>query len=147
MDNLRAILDKLTDKELDYVFERSKVLSDADGYRAAGISKANFYKLWDAERRAELNDMAQALKRDRIIAAEMILIESAELAAQFLVDTIGNKKAPYTVRQRSADSVLDRTAGKATQPIEHKGAHGGPIDVEVTWQAPIIENDYYDDED
>ena len=124
MDDLRTILDQLTDRELDYVFERSKVHTDADGYRNSGVGKHGFYR-WSSERRDELNAMAQRLRRNRGLAAEVILVENAEKAAEVLAALLNDRAS--TVKLRAADSILDRTAGRATQKHELTGKDGGPV--------------------
>ena len=85
MEQLRAILEQLTDVELDYVFERGKVTSNKQALKAAGIPESTFYS-WPKEKQDRLNEYAQALKRNRLLAAELVLIESAERAAEVLSD-------------------------------------------------------------
>lgn len=83
--NLREELGDLADEELNYTFERSKVMSNRKACQRAGISESTFYS-WPAEKREHLNELAQKLKRDRIVAANMVLMESVEEYARRLSD-------------------------------------------------------------
>ena len=87
MEQLRAILEQLTDVELDYVFERSKVTSNK-----------------------------QALKRNRLLAANLVLIENAESAARVITGQLESESE--SIAQRAAQDVLDRTAGKPQQKMD-----------------------------
>lgn len=81
--NLEAELGNLADEELSYVFERSQTLSNRQACRRAGIAESTFYS-WPEEQRAGLNELAQQLKRDRLVAAHMVLMKSAEEYARRL---------------------------------------------------------------
>lgn len=83
--DLRAELANLEDEELNYTFERSKVMSNRKACQRAGIPESTFYH-WPEERRDYLNELAQQLKRKRMIAAEMVLMESVEEYARRLSD-------------------------------------------------------------
>lgn len=37
------------------------------------------------------------------------------------------------VRHRASGMVMDRTEGKAAQPVEHTGANGGAIEAKIEW--------------
>lgn len=122
MDNLRTLLDQLEDTRLDYVVARSQVTSDAGGYNNAGISKAAFYK-WDPDERDKLNALAQRLKREVATRALMKLQDAAEDAAETLAN--GLKSRNEHIKQRAADSILDRVIGRATQTINQDVTSGG----------------------
>lgn len=83
--DLREELGNLADEELNYAFERSKVMSNRKACQRAGISESTFYS-WPEEKRDHLNELAQKLKRDRIVAANMVLMESVEEYARRLSD-------------------------------------------------------------
>jgi len=85
VDNLRAILEQLEDDDLNYVFHRSRTSSNRRALQRAGIPQSTFY-CWPEEKRDHLNDLAQQLKRERVVAAEMILLESVEDYASRLRD-------------------------------------------------------------
>jgi len=138
MDELSAILDQLEDRELDYVFERSKVTADGDAYRNAGIPKSTFYK-WPEELRSHLNDLAQQLKRRARMRAQMVLEDAAEDAARCIVKLIDNHNP--NVSLRAAQDVLDRTAGKPVVRQEHTGAGGGAIRLKVTGLEDLSDDD------
>ena len=115
MEQLRAILEQLTDVELDYVFERSKVTSNKQALGAAGIPESTFYS-WPKEKQDKLNEYAQALKRNRLLAAELVLVENAEKAARVITGQLASESE--SIAQRAAQDVLDRTAGKPQQKMD-----------------------------
>jgi len=115
MEQLRAILEQLTDVELDYVFERSKVTSNKQALGAAGIPESTFYS-WPKEKQDGLNEYAQALKRNRLLAAELVLVENAEQAARVITGQLASDSE--SIAQRAAQDVLDRTAGKPQQKMD-----------------------------
>ena len=115
MEQLRTILEQLADVELDYVFERSKVTSNKQALKAAGIPESTFYS-WPKEKQDGLNEYAQALKRNRLLAAELVLIENAESAARVITGQLASDSE--SIAQRAAQDVLDRTAGKPKQQMD-----------------------------
>jgi len=115
MDTLATILDGLEDAELSYVLARSKVTSDKAGYEAAGVSKSAFYS-WTTERREDLNNRAQALKKNRAIAAELIFIDALEKAAQLMVNQLDSDKEH--IAQSAAKDILDRAMGSAVRKVD-----------------------------
>jgi len=143
MATIREEIDKLDDGELSYVIERSKVLTDAAAYRAAGISRTTYYR-WDNDVRDRLNSLAQRLKREAALKARMVMEEAVEDAARLLVAQIEGgkgKKVPASVQQRAAVEVLDRVAGKPTQHVqaEVSGKGGGPI--VLRWPEDVEDDD------
>jgi len=128
MDDLRAILDKLEDRELDYVVERSKVTTDAEALKSSGLPRSTFYQ-WPEEKRDMLNGYAQQMKRRARYRAQLKLEEAAEEAAERIVTLMKNRNA--NVALRAAQDVLDRTAGKATQRAEVSGPDGGALVITV----------------
>ena len=123
MDNLEQILDGLEDKHLDYVVARSQANSDAEAYRAIGVSRSAFYN-WDRADIDRLNDLAQQLKRAHAVKALRVMQNAAEKAAQTLVDQLDLKRND-SVKQKAAIEILDRTIGKATQVIKQDVTSGG----------------------
>ena len=123
MDDLRPILDQLEDVELDYVFERARQKNDAQAYKAAGIPKSTFYG-WSEARRAELNDLAQRLKRRAVMRAQLVLEESAEKAAKQIVDTLDSESKRLAFD--AARDILDRVAGRPRQMVDLSSG-GDPI--------------------
>jgi len=115
MEQLRTILEQLADVELDYVFERSKVTSNKQALGAAGIPESTFYS-WPKEKQDRLNEYAQALKRNRLLAAELVLVENAESAARVITGQLASDSE--SIAQRAAQDVLDRTAGKPKQQMD-----------------------------
>jgi len=126
MGSIRDELEKLEDKHLSYVTERSRVSSDADGYRNAGISKNTYYG-WPNEVRDHLNDLAQRMKREAALKIHMILEEHAEEAATVKVDGLKSRKEH--IKQAVATEIMDRLAGKPTQRQEVSGPDNGPIEI------------------
>jgi len=129
MNDLRTELDQLEDQRLDYVMARSRVNSDAQGYRDANIPKATFYS-WAEDERKRLNDLAQRVKREVATRALMILQEAAEQAAKVKVEGLKNRND--NIKQAAASEILDRIIGKPTQRQEVTGKDGGPV--EMTWK-------------
>ncbi len=113
-DDLNPLLDSLTDAELEYVFARARVLSDAEAYRQAGIAKSTFYR-WTEDERAYLNEIAQQVRRRVRLRVQRILEDKAEDAARVLVQ--GLDSGDERIRQKAAVEILDRAVGKA--PEEH----------------------------
>ena len=130
MDDLRTILDQLEDAKLDYVYERSKTKTDAQGIRAAGVSRSTFYKWEDREK---LNELAQDLKRRRKMLAEIVIEDAAEEAALVKVEGLRSRKEH--IKQDAASEILDRTIGKPSQQVEHTGKEGKAI------RVTLIEDD------
>jgi hypothetical protein len=139
MDNLRTILDGLDDRELDYVMERSKVSKDTAAYNEAGISRAVWFS-WDKDRRDYLNEVALQLKRNRAVAAEMVLIENAEKAARVMADKLDSRKEHIQIK--AAEEILDRTAGRPTQKQQVDVTTGGqPVEINVRYVNHWSEDD------
>lgn len=126
MDSLGSTLGQLEDAQLAYVWERSKTTSIRQALLNAGIPTSTFYN-WPKEEQERLNKLAQELKRNRLLAAEMVLVENAEKAARTLTRHLDSESEP--VAQRAATDILDRTAGKPVQRSELSGPGGGPITV------------------
>ena len=115
MDDFRAILDQLEGRELDYVQARSESKSDAQAYQTAGISKSTFYG-WSAERREQLNEYADELRRQTVFKAQMALADAAENAARKMIALLSAESE--TVQLNAAKDILDRTAGKPRQSVD-----------------------------
>ena len=115
MSDLRTELNQLKDQRLDYVMARSKVNSDAQGIRDAGISRATFYT-WAQIERDRLNEIAQQLKRETALKAIMILQTATEDAARVKVD--GLKSRNEHIKQDVATEILDRGIGKASDKLD-----------------------------
>jgi len=113
-DDLNPLLDNLGDAELEYVFARARVLSDTEACRQAGIARSTFYR-WGETRRAELNEIAQQVRRRVRLRVQRILEDKAEDAAHALVQ--GLESEDERIQQKAAVEILDRAVGKA--PEEH----------------------------
>lgn len=136
MDDLKAILDELEDAELDYVLERSRTTNDTQALHAAGIARSTFYR-WPEERRAELLELAQQIKRQMRLRALMVLEAAVEEAARAKVEALHGKDA--RARQQAASEILDRVLGKPTQRQEVE--HGGGQIEFVIVQRPVERED------
>ena len=130
LDSLRNELDKLQERELAFVMARSKSLTDKSAYTECGISRSSFYD-WAEDRRQYLNKLAQRIKREASFRALMVLQDNAEKAA----DTIGKlmDSRNENIKLRASQDTLDRTVGKAPQPVEVSGKDGGKIIINLTW--------------
>ena len=98
-----------------YVFERSKATSNRQALKNAGMPESTFYS-WPKETQDKLNEYAQKLKRNRLLAAEMVLIENAEKAARTITEQLESDHE--SIAQRAAQDVLDRTAGRPQQKMD-----------------------------
>lgn len=135
MDELRTILDSLEGTKLDYVMERAQARSDADAIRAVGIARSTFYAWSDRE---NLNLLAQRVKREFKLRALRHLEDAAERAAEVKVRGLDSRKE--SIAQATATEILDRIIGKPTQPQEHTGKDGGPIQFDVKAWAQLRES-------
>jgi len=115
MQQLRVLLEQLADAQLAYVFERSKANSNRQALINAGIPESTFYS-WPKEEQDQLNELAQRLKRDRLLAAEMVLMDSVEDAARVIAGQLVSESE--SIAQRAAQDVLDRMTGKPQQKVD-----------------------------
>lgn len=138
MGDFGTLLEGLEDRELSYVFERSRSLSDLEAAKGAGIAKTTFYR-WPEARRAELNEIAQKLKRDTVLRALLVLNQAAEKAAECIVE-LTDSGNPH-VALRAAQDVLDRTAGRPTQRQEVSGPGGEAVATEVRLDLSGLDTD------
>ena len=115
MQQLRVLLEQLADAQLAYVFERSKANSNRQALINAGIPESTFYS-WPKEEQDQLNELAQRLKRDRLLAAEMVLMDSVEDAARVIAGQLVSESE--SIAQRAAQDVLDRMTGKPKQQMD-----------------------------
>lgn len=130
MDDLRTLLDQLVDNRLDYVMARSKCNSVSEALRQSGISRAAYYS-WSKDEQAYLEDVAQRVKRETATRALMVLQDAAEQAAKVKVAGLTNRDE--RIKQNVATEILDRTIGKAANPIELTGKDGEAVKfIEVT---------------
>jgi len=127
MSDIQTELSELTDQRLDYVMARSKVNSDAAGFRDAGIGKTTFYS-WDSKEREKLNSLANRIKHETAFQAMMILQSATEKAAQAKVEALDSRDP--RIKQAVATEILDRVIGKATSTVQVTGANGGAIVVD-----------------
>jgi len=115
MDDLSTILGQLENTQLAYVWERSKTTSIQLALSNAGIPRSTFYS-WPKEEQERLNSLAQELKRNRLLAAEMVLLEKVEDAARVLTDQVGTSLEDFIRLDEEGRPLLDlegaRDAGK-----------------------------------
>jgi hypothetical protein len=110
--SLVDILGTLEDKELNYVLERSRVATDTAGWQNAGISRNTWYRI-APEQRDYLNNLAQQVKRQRAISAELVLMDHVEEAANVMVGLLEHQSA--TMKYKAAHDIMDRMLGAALQ--------------------------------
>ena len=127
MNNLQIELNGLEDQRLAYVMARSKVNSDAQGHKEAGITHTTFYT-WKKEERDHLNGLAQKIKREIALRALMILQDATEEAARVKVG--GLKSRDERVKQGVATEILDRGIGKVSDKLDVTSG-GDPLKIEV----------------
>ena len=126
MDNLQDILEKLSDREIDFVFARSNAKTDTNAREDAGISNGLWYS-WTEERRQYLIEVANQLRVNTKFKAQRIIQEAVEEAARIKVD--GMKSRKENIAQAASTEILDRGLGKPTQRQELTGANGGAVEV------------------
>jgi len=129
MNDLETVLNNLSDKRLDYVMARSRVNSDAQGYKDAGIPKVSFYK-WDEAERNELNEIAQRLKRETAWRAMNVFMKNAERAAEKINKLVDSRNEAIALA--AAKDMSDRVHGKPTQKTDVTS--GGQV-INVTIKA------------
>lgn len=115
MNELRALLDNLKDKRLDYVMARSRCNSDTAALKECGISRSAFYA-WPEEERNSLSEIAQRVKREAATRALMILQDAAEEAAKVKVNGLTDRD--HRIQQSASTEILDRTVGKAADKLD-----------------------------
>lgn len=115
MDNLRTVLGQLENAQLTYVWERSKTTSNQQALVNAGIAKSTFYS-WPKKEQDRLNELAQELKRNRLLAAEIVLLEKVEDAARVLTGQVSVSLEDFIELDDEGRPCLDlegaRDAGK-----------------------------------
>ena len=124
--DIREALGALESTKQDYVWERSKAQTNTQACKAAHISRATYY-LW--EDREELDELANKLRADRKLKAELILESVIDKAAQVKADGLDSRKE--NVRQASSTEILDRIMGKPTQTQNTKITAAGGITVYI----------------
>jgi hypothetical protein len=133
LNDLQTILDQLEDKRLDYVQARSRVNSDAQGIKEAGIAKTTFYS-WGEEERNRLNDIAQRLKRETAWRAMNVFMKNAERAAEKINRLVDSRNEQVALA--AARDISDRVNGKPTQKTEVTGDSDKPIVVKLVADEP-----------
>jgi len=126
--DISGLLQDLEGPEVDYVWTRSRGTTDKEAYEAAGVAKSTFYT-WPEERRAKLNEVADALRRNRVAQAQYELTQGVADAARELVRLAKDRNK--TVRIRAVEGVLDRVCGKPIQRQEVSGPEGEQIGVKI----------------
>jgi hypothetical protein len=129
MTDLRTEISNIeNDLERAYVLERSRVMTDKDGYTKAGMSKSTFYA-WPTERREYLNALARRLNTEVALQVMMELQEAAIEAAQ--VKKKGLKSRNEYVQQNAASEIMDRIVGKPTQRIDQNSNQSGEVIIRI----------------
>jgi len=136
MEDLRTELDKLDERQFAYVIARSKTFTDAQALLESGLSRNTFYK-WEQSERDSLNNLAQQFKRETALRALMVLQDNAEKAAETIGKLMDSRNE--NIKLRSAQDTLDRTVGKAAQPIEVSGKGGGKLVINLSWDDDVEE--------
>lgn len=125
-DDLRTVLDGLADTKLEFVFARSKTNKTIEALREIGVSRNTFYKWPDRER---LEELAQELKRRRLLRVEMMIQDAAEDAARVKVEGLKSKKDH--IKQAVATEILDRTVGSPAKRVDVHSS--GEVAIVLEW--------------
>lgn len=108
VDEIRTILENLDGTRLSYVYARSKSKTAAEAYNEVGISKSAYYKWEDRER---LEELANELRRNRVLMAEPKLQEAIEEAVDVLIKLLHAKDE--RVQFQAARTIIEREMGLA----------------------------------
>lgn len=130
LDDLRTEMNRLDDRELAYVIARSKAVSDSKALKDSGIASSTFYG-WEESRREKLNELAQKFKRETAMRVLMIMQDNAERAAKTVTNLIDSRNE--NIKLKASQEVLDRSVGKAAQPVEVSGKDGENLVVKLSW--------------
>ena len=139
MTDLRTEISNIeNDFERAYVLERSRVLTDKDGYTKAGMSKSTFYS-WPTKRREYLNALSRRLNTEVALQVMMELQEAAIDAAK--VKKEGLKSRNEYVKQNAASEIMDRVVGKPTQRIDQNTNEVNDVTIRIVEEKTSAEND------
>lgn len=130
LDDLRTEMNRLDDRELAYVIARSKAVSDSKALKDSGIASSTFYG-WEESRREKLNELAQKFKRETAMRVLMIMQDNAERAAKTVTNLMDSRNE--NIKLKASQEVLDRSVGKAAQPVEVSGKDGENLVVKLSW--------------
>lgn len=130
LDDLRTEMNRLDDRELAYVIARSKAVSDSKALKDSGIASSTFYG-WEESRREKLNKLAQKFKRETAMRVLMIMQDNAERAAKTVTNLMDSRNE--NIKLKASQEVLDRSVGKAAQPVEVSGKDGENLVVKLSW--------------
>lgn len=131
MDNIPDLqvrleaLKRLNRGRFDYVLARASSPSISAALDEIGLSSGWYYR-FSEEERTELEALALEVHYSEAIQARLILAQAAPEAARVKVG--GLKSKDKRLQQDAATEVLDRTVGKAQQPIDIT-SNGQPIQV------------------
>lgn len=115
MDDLRTILDGLEGVQLSYVYARSRVNTKAEAFQESGISKSAFYQL-PAATQQHLEEVADQLRRNRVLMAEPKLNDAVEKAVDVLTGLL-EAKSEY-VRLQAAVAIIERVMGPVVKKTD-----------------------------
>lgn len=118
MDELRTLLDSLDGVKLAYVYARSRTGKRIEAIRESGMSKSAFYELPEDEQ-DRLDELADQVRRNRVIVAEPKLHDAIEKAVDVLVGLL-SADSEY-VKLEAAKSIIERVMGKVPQKVDVPG--------------------------
>jgi len=113
MAAIHAEMEKLSDRERDYVRARAIMPSARQAYMQAGISETTFYRR-SPEHRAYLNQLADSIRQIRMDEALSRIDRAIPEAVKVLVRQLDSQKE--NIAQAAAIHLLDRILGKPGQP-------------------------------
>jgi len=96
----------------------------AEGAEAIGLKPDTVYR-WGKE----VDEVVDLLIHDATTSAVGILTSALHKAV--MVKIAGMDEGDPRVRQDAASEIIDRVLGKASQPLDHTGKDGGPIETIV----------------
>lgn len=133
-DELSSILDQLSTDQIRFVVARQECATDKEAAEAIGIKPDTVYHWPDA-----VKDAVRLMAHDGIIVARNV--RRRNLAKAMLIKVAGLDSEDERMRQGVATEIIEWEMGKATQPTEHSGPGGGPIETDAKTRIEIDAQD------
>lgn len=114
MDDLRTKLASLDQKRQAYVLARSKAKTKTEAYRESGVSKTTALGWSDID---ELDDLASALRTDRVLMVDQRLNEVVEEVVEELIKLARNARSEM-VKLMAIKEILERVIGPVTAKVD-----------------------------
>jgi len=114
MDDLRTKLANLDQKRQAYVLARSKAKTKTEAYSESGVSKTTVLGWPDID---ELDELAGALRTDRVLMVDQRLNEVVEDVVEELIKLARNARSEM-VKLMAIKEILERVIGPVTAKVD-----------------------------